>query len=230
MCLATYNSFFVCRIAVLWLRRLNIKARLQIPEFLTATLWSIHLIAFYLDWSWNIFFSHNFCLMLIKHLINLKKVRTKNLKFRTDLQDQVIDGWSVTHWVDECLQGQIAQKIIKSSNWSRTLAGPVKAGHWMAVKHCISFATLFGCKLCFQLIQNHARHSFQAFDTVAVLLITHFQVWADIPFLGQKVIVSNCFGYPFAGLRITELWACSTSNNRYYDFEFSYDGIFFAQF
>ena len=163
MCLATYNSFFVCRIAVLWLRRLNIKARLQIPEFLTATLWSIHLIAFYLDWSWNIFFSHNFCLMLIKHLINLKKVRTKNLKFRTDLQDQVIDGWSVTHWVDECLQGQIAQKIIKSSNWSRTLAGPVKAGHWMAVKHCISFATLFGCKLCFQLIQNHARHSFQAF-------------------------------------------------------------------
>ena len=30
--------------------------------------------------------------MLIKQLIKLEKVRTENLKFRTDLQD----GWSVT--------------------------------------------------------------------------------------------------------------------------------------
>ena len=29
---------------------------------------------------------------------NLRKVRTENLKSRTDLQDQVMDGWSVTHW------------------------------------------------------------------------------------------------------------------------------------
>ena len=29
-------------------------------------------------------------------LIDLEKVRTKNLKFKTDLQDQVMDGWSVT--------------------------------------------------------------------------------------------------------------------------------------
>ena len=34
--------------------------------------------------------------MLIEQLIDLKKVRTDNLKFRTDLQDQVMDGWSVT--------------------------------------------------------------------------------------------------------------------------------------
>ena len=34
--------------------------------------------------------------MLIEQLINLEKVRTENLKFRTDLQDLVKDGWSVT--------------------------------------------------------------------------------------------------------------------------------------
>ena len=38
--------------------------------------------------------------MLIEQLIDLEKVRTDNLKFRTDdvtdLRDQVMDGWSVT--------------------------------------------------------------------------------------------------------------------------------------
>ena len=34
--------------------------------------------------------------MIIKQLINLEKVRTENLKFRTDLGDLVMDGWSVT--------------------------------------------------------------------------------------------------------------------------------------
>ena len=33
--------------------------------------------------------------MLIKQIINLRKVKTDNLKFRTDLLDQVVDGWSV---------------------------------------------------------------------------------------------------------------------------------------
>ena len=37
-----------------------------------------------------------FCSMSIEQLINLKKVRTENLKLRTNLQDQVMDGWSVT--------------------------------------------------------------------------------------------------------------------------------------
>ena len=34
--------------------------------------------------------------MLIELLINLEKVRTDNLKFRTDLRDLFMDGWSVT--------------------------------------------------------------------------------------------------------------------------------------
>ena len=66
--------------------------------------------------------------MFIKQLVNLEKVRTENLKFRTYLQDRVMDGWSVTQWwVDECLQRQIAKKIFKS----KIEAGAVKAqtGH-----------------------------------------------------------------------------------------------------
>ena len=34
--------------------------------------------------------------MLIEQLVDLRKVRTEDLKFRTDLRDLVMDGWSVT--------------------------------------------------------------------------------------------------------------------------------------
>ena len=38
----------------------------------------------------------NFCSMLTEQLINLRKVRSENLKFMTDLPDRVMDCWSVT--------------------------------------------------------------------------------------------------------------------------------------
>ena len=93
--------------------------------------------------------------MLIEQLINLEKVRAEsadNLKFRTDLQDLAMDGWSVTQ--DEFLQRQIAQKILKS----KIEAGPVNAGHYIAFKfQTLHFIyDLFGCKLWLLLIQNHA--------------------------------------------------------------------------
>ena len=78
-CFATrgdLQQLFACRIVVLRLLRLNIKARHEISEFLNANLWSIRLIAFNIDWSWNIFTSHNFCLLLIEQLIDLEKIRT----------------------------------------------------------------------------------------------------------------------------------------------------------
>ena len=34
--------------------------------------------------------------MLIEQLFYLRKVRTENVKFRTDLRNRVMDGWSVT--------------------------------------------------------------------------------------------------------------------------------------
>ena len=36
---------------------------------------------------------------LIEQLTDLEKVRTDNLKFRTDLRDLVMDGWSVTQYM-----------------------------------------------------------------------------------------------------------------------------------
>ena len=63
--LATLNQFFACRIVLLQLLKLNIKARHYLPEFLTADLLSL----------------------LIGWLIYLRKARNENLKFRTDLRD-----------------------------------------------------------------------------------------------------------------------------------------------
>ena len=59
---------------------------------------------------------HKFYSMLIEQLIDLEKVRTDNLKFRTDLGDRRRSsyGWLVSNTVDKCLQRQIAQKISKS--------------------------------------------------------------------------------------------------------------------
>ena len=34
--------------------------------------------------------------MLFKQLINLRKVKTENLKFIADLRDRVMNDWSVT--------------------------------------------------------------------------------------------------------------------------------------
>ena len=70
--------------------------------------------------------------MIIEQLIYLRKVGTENLKFRTDLPDQVMDGWSVT---------LLLHCKIKFH--------PVNAGLCMAFKHSISFVTEltanFGC-------------------------------------------------------------------------------------
>ena len=53
--------------------------------------------------------------MLIEQLINLEKVRTENLKFRTDLRDRVMDGWSVLQLMNVYKGSlrQIAEKILK---------------------------------------------------------------------------------------------------------------------
>ena len=131
------TDFLGYRTVILRFFNLNIKARHEIQEFLNANLSLIHLNAFNIDWSWNIFTSHSFCSMLIEQL-NLEKVtvRTDSLKFRTDLQDQIMDGWSVTQVV-ECLQMKIVPKIFKL----KINACPVNTGHYMAFKHHTSFAT-----------------------------------------------------------------------------------------
>ena len=79
---------FCGRIVVLRLLRLNIKARHvwhDIPEFLTPNLWSIHFIAFDIDWSWKNFISHIRLTILAQFSLSLSstskwwELRTWNL-------------------------------------------------------------------------------------------------------------------------------------------------------
>ena len=95
-----WNHIFACRIVVLGLLRLYIKTRHDIEEFLTANLWSIHLIAFDIDWSWNIFTLHIFAKCSSSSSSASKKweVRTWNLGqiFEIWLWAPPLSGWSVT--------------------------------------------------------------------------------------------------------------------------------------
>ena len=74
----SWNLLFACRIVVLRLLRLIIKARHDIPEFLYANLWSIHVFAFEIDWSWNIFTSHNFQVLLNAHRVAHRPQKREN--------------------------------------------------------------------------------------------------------------------------------------------------------
>ena len=141
----------------------------QKPEFLNANLWTIRLIALDIDWSWNIFTLHNFYSMLIElliwaELIYLENVRTENLKFRTDLQDLVMDGWSVTQ-LKIVYKGRLLKK---SSNQKLKLVLPTlvtTTTGYMAFQHCISCDQL-GCKLWWWSILNHARQGQTLFPSI----------------------------------------------------------------
>ena len=69
----------------------------------------------------------------------------------------------VSNTVDDCLQRQIAQNNFEPKIEAR----PGNAGHYMAFKHSISFATdltaNFGCYRFRITIFNHACRGFQAF-------------------------------------------------------------------
>ena len=49
-----------------------------------------------IDWIWSNFFSNNFCSVLNKWFIDLRKVKTDHFKFRTDLWEQVWDDCPAT--------------------------------------------------------------------------------------------------------------------------------------
>ena len=91
--LATLN-LFLCA----WL---SFSGWQDLPEFLTANLWLIHAITLDIDGSWDTFTLHKFniCSMLIKQLIDIRKLKTEN--FRTNHQDLVMD---VSNKVDDYFQ------------------------------------------------------------------------------------------------------------------------------
>ena len=83
----------------------------------------------------NIFSLHTSCLILNKQGIDLKKVKTGNLKFRKDLPDWVMDDWSVSQKMI-FLSGWLLKKIYRL----KIEACSVIACFYMAFKPCFSFA------------------------------------------------------------------------------------------
>ena len=81
---------------ILRLIKLNIKARHNLLEFLTANHLSIHVITVDKIGIEMFSFSTIFAQFLLSRPSNSEKVRIENLKFRTDLLDQVMNGWSLT--------------------------------------------------------------------------------------------------------------------------------------
>ena len=88
--------------------------------------------------------------MLIEQPIDLRKDKTENLIFTTDLR-------LVSNTADDFLSSRLP-KIIMSNIEAR----PVNAGLFI---HSISFFLWdqFGCKVLLQAIQNYDRNFFQAF-------------------------------------------------------------------
>ena len=140
--------------------KLNIKARQDTSEFLTANLLSIHIITLDIDCSWNFLSSHNFarCSSSSSSTSEKRALRTWNLgqvfEIELSMVGQQHSKW--LFWVADC------SKILKS----KIKARPVNAGLYLAFKHCISFvAANFGWQWL-QFIQNHVRHCFQVVGTV----------------------------------------------------------------
>ena len=93
----TFSQFFACWIVVLRFVRLNIKARQATPEFLTTNLWSIHAIA--LDIDWILFSLHTILINSHCAAHQPQRVKTEKLKFRADIPDSVMCGWSVIQYM-----------------------------------------------------------------------------------------------------------------------------------
>ena len=90
-------------------------------------------ISCYCSWHRLKYFSHSFCSMLIRQLIDLRQLKTENLNFGSLRQ-----LFKTELWMDYFQQPeQIAQKIFES----KTETCPVNADLCIAFKHLFSFAT-----------------------------------------------------------------------------------------
>ena len=144
--------------------------------------------------------------MLIKQLIDLKKLRSEklceNLKFRTDLWDWVMDNWSVTQQPKMIVYKDKLLKKSSNQNWSLICQG--WSLHGFQTSHFI--CNQFGCKLWLQSIQNHAWHRFQDFARRHLkLLCCSIRIWADSLSSGRSTTKVCCFAQD----SIRNMWFCS---------------------
>ena len=107
-------------------------------------------------------------------------MRTEKLNFRTGLPDLVMGCWSVTQQMI-VYKGRLLKKFENCS-----LSCVLVSAYAFQTLHFI--CEWFGCKLWLLLIQNHARHCFQAVAHLHLKsLCCSVWIWADALFFRQVV-------------------------------------------
>ena len=77
-----------------------------------------------------------FSSLLIEQLTDLEKVRIQNLKFKTDLPDRVMDGWSLNH-IHAIVN--ITFTLSNSNQAALTLGSSSSSNHTAASKQCSTY-------------------------------------------------------------------------------------------
>ena len=152
---------------------------------------------FYRIWHWLELKYFHFVQFLLNAHRALKKVKTDILKFKTDLRDQDMDGWTrlVSNTVDDCLQRKIAQK---SSNRKLKLVLSRLVTTWLAN---ITFHLQPIWLQTLVAINSESRQtSFRSFCSppFAVPVLSRFYLnLSRLPFLGEVVDVDLllCTGF-----------------------------------
>ena len=149
---ATCNQFFCLQDCCTW-NVLNIKARHEIQN----SWWLIHLIAFDIDWSWNVFTSHNFLLNAHRNSSTSKKWKliTWNLGQIVEIElwraGQYHSRWMFTK-ADCSTNLHFENQSSSCQRWSL---------HGFQISQFI--CDRFGCKLWLLSIQNHVWLSLTSF-------------------------------------------------------------------
>ena len=168
------------RIVILCSESLIIVWLLQvIPEILTAILffYSCFCIG---HRCWNFFTQHNFCsLTNIEELIDLRNMKTDNLKFRIDLCNLSMDCWSVTQWMIIFKGRLLKTSLIEAYPVNASLLAPL---HCFQNSHFI--LGWFGHKLFFQTLvainSEWCQKSFSSFlHCLLKLLFCLIGIWAE---------------------------------------------------
>ena len=135
-----WTNFFACWIFIFGL--LKPEVNYIVHRRYTRILDSKPLITITLniEWSWNIFSLHIFSSMLLKQVINLRKVRRWELEiqYRPSRSSCV---WLVSSTVDNCFQLQIAQ----NKNWSLSSQCRPLDGFLYLFSFATVLAINFGC-------------------------------------------------------------------------------------
>ena len=169
--ISTLNQFFWCRIVILRLLQLNIKTR-DIPEFLAAIcLQSWQCKPFINTSSLHTFFAQ--CLSSSSFFSKKWELGAWTLEqiFKINLASY---GWLVINTADDNFERRLPKKY---SNWRSKLV----QSHGFQKSHLCHFICYqLSCKLYLLLIQNHARHCFQAFAHSHLrLLCCLVGIWAN---------------------------------------------------